>query len=123
MMSSAQIHAMSRKAVQDSRKAGKLPLIVEEEDLEPGVLENHLRRMPFLGDRNPRGFTPVRDEDGAVCEHFVDSSGFGSPGEAAETFDQFCAAVRKRGAGFAYSISQAGQFQVYVRVFRTGRAA
>lgn len=122
MMSSETIHAMSRKAAQDSRKAGKLPLVVEEEDLEPGVLEKHLRHLPFLGDRNPRGFTPLKDSDGCVVEHFVDASGWGGEGEAAETFDQFCAAVRKRGANHAYSISEAGQFQVYVRCFKVGRA-
>lgn len=121
MMSPATIAAMSRKAVRDSRAAGKLPLVIEEEDLAPGVLEQHLRHIPFLGDRNPKGFTPLRDEDGFITEHFVDSSGFGSPGEPAETWDRFCGAVRERGANHAYSISQAGQFQVYIRVFRVGK--
>lgn len=117
MMSPATIHAMSRRAVHESRKAGLLPLVVEEEDLAPGVLEKHLRHIPFLGDRNPRGYTPLRDDYGYV-EHFVDASGFGAPGEPAETFPEFCRHVRERGAGHAYAVTEAGQFQVYIRVYK-----
>lgn len=121
MMSGEQIREMSRRAAVESRKAGKLPLVVEEEDLAPGVLERHLRSIPFIGDRNPKGFTPLR-ENRETVEHFVDSSGWGQPGELAETFTEFCASVAERGAGYAYAVVEAGQFQVHIRVYRPGKA-
>lgn len=46
---------------------------------------------------------------------FVDNSGFGQPGDAALTGTQFIAKVKK---GFAYAITDVGQFQVYVSVFK-----
>jgi len=46
---------------------------------------------------------------------FVDSSGFGGPGEPALTIEEFHSKIK---AGFGYAIVEAGQFQVYVGVFR-----
>jgi hypothetical protein len=48
-------------------------------------------------------------------EYFVDSSGFGSPGEPALTFDQF---ATKCTEGMGYAITEAGQFQVYIAEYR-----
>ncbi len=53
-----------------------------------------------------------------VDEFFVDSSGFGQPGELALTKDQFLSKVKK---GLAYAITRIGQFQVYVTVYKAGK--
>lgn len=124
MMSPSTIAAMSRAAVRRSRAAGLLPRVVEEDDLrmtDAGLLD-HLRGIPFIGDRNPRGFTPLRDADGDVVELFCDASGWGAEDEPALTPRGFVAKVREFGPGHAYAISEAGSWQVYVRVFKTGRA-
>lgn len=118
MMSIETIRRMSRQAARQSAREGKVPLLVEAEDMAEGVLESHLRHIPFIGDRNPRGYRPLRDADGSFTEHFCDSSGRGVPGEAAETFDEFCRHVRERGPGFAYAVTEAGQWQAYIRVYR-----
>ena len=111
MFSPETIRAMSRKAARDSARAGVVPLLVEEEDLEPGVLERHLRGVPFIGDRVPRGYRKVED-------WFVDTSGWGSEDEPAMTQRAFLAKVRENGAGYAYALTEVGQFQGYVGVFR-----
>lgn len=46
---------------------------------------------------------------------FVDSSGFGSEGELALTFNQFLMKVKK---GYGYGISGQGQFQVYISEYK-----
>ena len=120
MMSPATIASMSRAAVRRSRAAGLLPRVVEEDDLrmtDEGLL-GHLRGIPFIGDRNPRGFHPLRDEDGQIVELFCDSSGWGSEGEPALTTRGFLEKVREFGPGHAYAISEAGQWQCYIRVYR-----
>lgn len=49
-----------------------------------------------------------------VKEHFVDSSGFGAPGEAALTPKEFVARLK---AGHGYCLTGVGQFQVKVSEF------
>ena len=68
-------------------------------------------------------------------EFFVDSSGFGAPGEPALTFPRFCEKVNaliSGGPDRAYyaALTGIGQFQVYVTIFskevkqhKAGRAA
>lgn len=122
MMSLETIRAMSRRAVRQSREAGLLPRVVEQDDLlmtDTGLME-HLRGLPFIGDRNPRGFRPLRDEDGDIVELFVDASGWGDESEPALTQRGFLAKVREFGPGKAYAVVEAGPFQCYVRVYETG---
>jgi hypothetical protein len=136
MMSGSQIAAMSAAAARHSAREGILPLLVEAEDLIADVtLKRHLRGIPFIGDRRPcvfklvnastllgsdRGCVPYRPDE--PKEHYayieVDSSGFGAPGEIAMTGDEFFAAVRKIGPGYAYATVEQGQFQVVVGVFK-----
>ena len=56
---------------------------------------------------------------------FVDSSGFGEPGEAAMTIEEFSLAasalVATFGAPVYWGVVQAGQFQVYVRAYAKGK--
>jgi hypothetical protein len=65
-------------------------------------------KMPNMGYSLPKGFK-------ATERYFVDSSGFGSEGEAALTVNQFLNKVKK---GFAYGIYEAGQFQVYIQEYK-----
>jgi hypothetical protein len=66
-------------------------------------------KMPFMGYYSPKGFK-ITDN-----RYFVDSSGFGSEGEAALTVNQFLNKVKE---GFAYGIYEAGQFQVYIQEYK-----
>jgi len=88
-----------------------VPLVVESEDLG-GDLEKYIRHIPFIGYRTPRGYKKLRT-------YFVDSSGFGSVGEPALTFGQFCDRVRAAGPGYGYAIIESGQFQIVIGQFST----
>jgi hypothetical protein len=49
----------------------------------------------------------------------VDSSGFGAENEMALTQDGWISAIREAGAGYAYAIVEAGQFQVVIAIFKS----
>lgn len=75
-----------------------------------------LRGLPFISeDRIPDHYTRVQ-------RWFVDSSGFGEPGEPAMTFNEFQQAVflelGRADAPLFMAIEQAGQFQVYIHAYR-----
>jgi hypothetical protein len=128
-MSPETIRSMSRDAARRSLRNGDVPLLVRDEDR--GVLNEHLRHMPNLGDRCPRGWKRVpacsltASTSGLVpfygkeMHHYieVDSSGWGSPGELALTFGQFCQWVSEAPGELGYAIVEAGQFQVVIGVF------
>ena len=105
MISGAQIADLSAKAARKAAREHQHPLIVEEEDL-PHLAE-HLQHIPNLGD-----YRPPRWE--LVETYFVDSSGLGTPGERALTFEQFLTQVK---VGFGYGLIEAGQFQAYIGEF------
>lgn len=118
MMSRQYIEEMSRRAARESCRLGKLPFVVWPEDLaawKAALAAGKSPRLPFpaLGDRNPRGFKLVQ-------EHFVDSSGWGRPGEPALTIEQFIEVIKP---GLAYSLGDCGQFQLYVREWKPGPRA
>jgi hypothetical protein len=132
MMSLESIVSMKRKAERDSRARGDVPTLVTETML--GSLNVHLRNIPFLGERVPRGWKRVAAhtlDDGkakhALVPWFgdnereyvqVDSSGFGAIGEPALTMGEFFDWVHDRGAGYGYAIVEVGQFQVVVGVYQ-----
>ncbi len=133
MMSPETIRHMAHQAARKSRENHEVPLLVADRDL--GVLNQHLRHMPNLGTRCPRGWKRVpactllkKDESdhglvpfhGDERNHFVevDASGFGRPGEIALTFGEFCQWVSERGGGYGYAIVETGQFQVIVGIFK-----
>jgi hypothetical protein len=133
MMGLEQIIAMNRAAARRSAREHILPLVVSREDLETDLmLKRRLRAIPFIGDRRPRGWKRMDASallgsdrgcvpwSGPEKNHFieVDSSGFGTPGEIALTFEEFLEAVRKIGPGYGYAMVEQGQFQVVVGVFR-----
>jgi hypothetical protein len=110
MMSPETIRSMSRQAARESCRLGKLPFIVWPEDLaswQAVIQDGGTPRLPFpwIGDRKPRGFKHSR-------ELFVDSSGFGDEREPAMTAHRMI--MQELKVGCAYSISDQGQFQVYV---------
>ncbi|MCI0410497.1 MAG: hypothetical protein L0191_18375 [Acidobacteria bacterium] len=104
MMDPELIRDLARKAAAHAARAGKVPFVIEAEDLT--ALKGGRRGFPFpfLGAHVPEGWIKVR-------EYFVDGSGFGAPGEPALTVTQF---VERLIVGRGYAITRAGQFQVYV---------
>jgi len=130
MMSPETIRSLSKQAARRSREQHLEPLLVRNEDR--GVLSEHLRHMPNLGDRVPRGWKRVpacsltESTSGLVpfggpeAFHYieVDSSGWGSPTELALTFGQFCQWVSEAPGELGYAIVEEGQFQVVIGVFQ-----
>jgi len=100
MLDLEQIQAISRDAAKEAAKEGKTPFVVWKEDLQ----DIPPFPFPFLGDYVPAGWQKVE-------EYFVDSTGFGTQGEAAITISQF---LEKITPGRGYAITQAGEFQVKV---------
>ena len=114
MMDPRQIECESRKAARESCRLGKLPYIVWPQDLatwKAAIANDESPRLPFpaLGDRSPRGYKLER-------ELFVDSSGWGSTSEPATTIPELI--NNELRTGFAYSIGDIGQFQLYLREWR-----
>jgi len=109
MMSPETIKSMSREATQKAAERDLVPLMVAQEDKDDlDALYSHMRAMPFLGDHLPAEYEKID-------ELFVDSSGMGSPEEAALTMEQFLDRVV---ANRAYAITSAGQFQIYVGEYK-----
>ncbi len=106
MMSGEQIRSIASKFARKARRLGTRPLVIRSRD-NLIALRGGTKKIPFLGDYVPEGF--YLEE-----ELFVDSSGFGRPGEAAMTQEQF---LDKLEIGKGYAIREAGEFQVYVGVY------
>lgn len=106
MLSLSQIRAMARRAAARAAQEGRYPFLVEAEDIAD-YREGAGFPFPFLGTHVPHGWKKVR-------AYFVDSSGFGAPGEPALTASQF---IERLVVGRGYAITEAGQFQVYVGEF------
>lgn len=110
MMSPETIQNMQQEARKDAAREGKLPYVVEQEDINAWRRGRSLPvPFPFIGDYDPPGFTA----EGEAL--FVDSSGMGAPGEPALTqhqmFDELV-------PGTGYALVEVGQFQVYIQPFR-----
>lgn len=130
MMSPQMIRQLSRQAARESQRNHVEPLAIEAHDL--GVLDEHLRHIPFLGDRCPRGWKRVPASTLEVPERaltpywgeerhkyfMVDSSGYGSPTEPALRFDQFCQWASEHAEGYGLAIVEQGQFQIVVGIFK-----
>ena len=126
MMHPSVIHDNALKAARKAARAKKTPLVLEQEDLpllrawdKAGTgrpMHGDPPRefsIPFIGEYVPRGWTRT------ASTYFVDSSGFGGPGELALTFGQF---LDKVIPGRGYAVVEAGQFQVYVAEYIPPRA-
>mgnify|MGYP001617176483 CR=1 FL=1 len=85
MLLGQQIADLSAQAARRAAQENRQPLIVEAEDL-PRLAE-HIRHIPDLGGYRPPKWSLVET-------YFVDSSGFGEPGDPALTFTEFCSRVK-----------------------------
>lgn len=112
MISVAAAQEMSREAAVRAAKNKEEPLYFWPEDTEnDDQLSKQLRNTPYLGTYVPRGWERLEET------YFVDSSGFGQPGEPALTLDQFMGYLKKN-LDVAYAIVEAGEFQVKIGTFR-----
>jgi len=130
MMALATIRELAAREARKAARLHKRPLLVESDDLlgDDTALLRHLHSMPFLGEYKPKGWHRVdlKKAHGlsSKARHydalFIDSTGWGLPGEPALTMPEFCAAVRALGPGHGYGIAEDGQMQVSVYVYRPG---
>lgn len=102
MMSGDQIRQVATEAGKKAKRQGLKPWVCKDKNSKP-------TSIPFLGDYVPNGWA-------IVDSYFVDSSGFGSPGESALTQEAFFARMK---VGRGYAVIEAGEFQVYVGEFIT----
>jgi len=115
MMSLDTIRAMSAEAGVKAAKYSKQPKTFWDRDIKDaeaqvdnGIVPQAVRAIPDLGDYVPEGWE-------MLDQLFVDATGFGQEGELAMTLKQF---VHKLEPDVGYGIVQAGQFQVYIGVFK-----
>jgi len=125
MMSGASIAAMALEQAELAEIEGIEPVRFSWDDIStfPPF------PFPFIGGYVPEGFEPLLDDDGEPIQLFCDSSGFGSSSELALTADQvvdelrrlvleFGQTANRKPAHLYGAIVEAGQFQVYLGVFR-----
>jgi hypothetical protein len=116
MMDRRTIQSLSDKAAQSAARLHLTPYVVfdEAEVARMGF------RFPFLGDHVPEGWDHVDTL-------FVDTTGLGAANEPALTHPQLQRELTKRlneKDTFGYAVTEYGQFQAYVGVYRrTGKAA
>jgi len=104
MMSATLIKSISDHAAYRAAQEDRYPLFIESDE--------DAHHIPFLGPYVPQGWRPVEEP------LMVDSSGFGSPGELALTFDQFLTHIRRWDrAAYGWAIIETGQFQVVVQAY------
>lgn len=103
MMTLEQIDNRSHEAAKRAAQTKKVPFMIYAGDLQsmPPF------PFPFIGTYRPPEYELIET-------YFVDSSGFGAPGEPALTVDQFKARIK---VGKAYAILEVGEFQVYIGEF------
>ena len=112
MMSLQDIRQLSDEAAVEAAEQELEPMALWPSDCEPPF------RFPNIGSMEPEGFEEVKD-------FFVDHSGFGGPGEPALTAEEFSkqllAMVQESEVTLFAAITEIGQFQLYVTVYRKGR--
>lgn len=112
MMDAATIRHMSDQAAMRVAFERELPVYVPYGSMRPPF------PIPFLGNAVDKYNLPYE----IVIEFFVDSSGWGQPGEPAMTIDEFCRAaedlIDETDEPLYWGITTAGQFQVYVAAYR-----
>lgn len=139
MFSGATIRAMSDRAAREAARAHRAPCVL----YSAATVAQDIVGLPFLGDYCPKSWTPLFWKDvGATgagsgyslrasadpedeVQLFVDSSGFGSETEPAMTrrqTERLLAAILEsvQGTGWTLgaAVSEAGQFQCYIRLYR-----
>jgi hypothetical protein len=113
MMDIGTILEMNRERGEVAEEEGREPYAFARKEtarLYDGDL-SPLKKIPDLGSYVPDGFE-------FVAKYFVDSSGFGAPGELAMTADEFAKVIARNGPNAFYGIGEVGQFQVHISEFR-----
>lgn len=132
MYSIQTIRDMANKSARQAATSKRAPKLVEPHDV--GVLDQHLKGIPFLGDYCPKRWKRIPASSvapnsfgtrGLVCgdEYLeVDTSGWGTKGELALTLGEFFQWVSEAAAAapLGFAIVEAGPFQVVVGVYRKG---
>ena len=109
MMAPETIHAVNNDKSDYARKFHEIPYTIWPGDIENWKAGKNLPvPFPHLGDYIPNGY----EADGEPW--FIDTSGFGGPGEMAITIDQ---TFDKMQTGKAYAFVEVGQFQAYLQQF------
>ncbi len=115
MMGLDTIRQMADEAAEAAARDGSKPYVYWD---SAEVDRLGVSPIPFLGSHVPEGWELVE-------EFFVDSSGFGSPGEPAMTIPAFLERVKRTIESapdhyqvVGWAVVQAGQFQVYVGEYR-----
>jgi len=118
MMSLQTIKDLAAQAGREAAKNGKVPYSFWDNQIEDmktsikaGRVPAGIRALPNLGDHVPDGYE-LEDE------LFVDATGMGYESEPALTVRAFIDQLR---SDRSYAITQTGQFQVYVGVFKKTR--
>lgn len=136
MFSSATIRSMSDRAAREAAHAHRAPCVL----YSAATVAADIVGLPFLGDYCPKSWTPLiwtdlealdmGDEGGQAetdepVELLVDSSGYGSEYEPALSRRQterrlitLLEAVEGKGWTLGAAVSEAGQFQCYIRIYR-----
>lgn len=112
MLSIQYIRAESDRAARLAARANKQPYVIYDEE---EVDTTKTWPFPFIGDFVPKGWEKVD-------ELFVDSSGFGSESEPALTQRGLRAKLKEYLVSddtFGFAITQCGQFQCYVGVYKS----
>ena len=119
MMSLQQIAEFSRAAARRTRRLGVVPVTIPIEAIVTCSSIADLRaegyKIPFIGDRRPKGFKPLGEP------LFVDTSGFGRDDEPALSFRQSILAMRRiveEHGSVAWATISHGQFQAYLQAYK-----
>lgn len=114
MLSGLQILEFAQEAARNAEARNLQPASIRAFD--PGQPQEFVRTIPFLGSYIPAGWQPAGFDD-----LFVDSTGIAGDHEAALSLRQFAARLydlKRTGENYGLGIIEAGEFQVYVRVYR-----
>lgn len=118
MLDYSQIRDASEKAGRKAKRAGTKPLSIRQYTGEN--FKQFCKKIPFLGDYTPQGWDTID----AIQDIFVDSSGLGGDNEPAISLAQFKRKLdnfKLSGDNYGFGVSEAGEFQVYIRVYRPDR--
>lgn len=110
MMGLDQIKTANMEAAERAASENRVPFVYYPDD----VVSGDSFPFPELGDYVPPGWE-------LDISLFVDSSGFGSPGEPALTIGQLVheiESLRRDDPDVGFGITDVGQFQLYVGVYR-----
>lgn len=113
MLSYTQVVEISKDAAQRAEELELEPLDIR--GLDPIEPIKFIRRIPFLGNYCPAGWThPELIED-----LFVDSTGLDDSGPAlsVSAFVKILAGYAVAGTTYGFGIIESGEFQVYIRVY------